>query len=130
MTAPSPAAPLVKSTTLAEYRWDGSVLTVRLVGPSVGQRESPIVGADLTAMLAESGERLRHLVFDLTDVTFMSSMGLGVLIAARNECARRKVQPLLTGLRPDLLKVFAMMKLDKMFRICAGEAELRKALGR
>lgn len=130
MSTPTPSQPLEKRTTLADLLWDGSMLRVRFAGPSVGQREAPLIGDDLNEFLAAAGDRLRFMVLDLSGVTFMSSMGLGVCIAARNEAARRKAAALLTGLRPELQKVFKMMKIDQMYRICPTEADLRKAMGR
>lgn len=129
MPTDAPRLPLEKRTTLADLLWDGSMLRVRLVGPSVGQRESPLISEEINEFLAAAGDRLKFLVLDLSGVTFMSSMGLGVCIAARNEAARRKAQSLLTGLRPELQKVFKMMKIDQMYRICPAEADLRKAMG-
>ena len=75
-----------------------------------------------------AGANLRHLVFDMTGVQGMSSMGLGFCIAFRNEAARRGADCLVIGIGEDLLDLFRLTKIDSLFRICRTDADLRKAL--
>jgi anti-anti-sigma factor len=112
-----------------ELAWDGRVLEVRIAGPTLGQREVPEVNAAVTEAFDMAGSGLRHLVFDVTGVQGMSSMGLGFCIAFRNEAARRGGDCLVIGIGEDLLDLFRLTKIDSLFRICRTDAELRKALG-
>jgi anti-sigma B factor antagonist len=58
-----------------------------------------------------------HVVFDLRDLAFTCSMGLGTLIKAHNECRDHQGQMALAGPQPPVLKVFRTTRLDKLFPI-------------
>ena len=75
--------------------------------------------------LVEKKDR-RKLVLDFTEVKFLSSSMLGVLLNVRGKLDRVKGKVVLCGLQPDLYKVFKITKLDKMFPFYESEA---KALG-
>ncbi len=77
-------------------------------------------------MLQAAGEGLRHVVFDLSGVSMMSSMGLGFCIASRNEAVRRGADCVLLGVGDELLDLLRLMKLDPLFRICGTESELAR----
>ena len=66
------------------------------------------------------------LVLDLSTVSFMASMGLGMCIACRNQAAAVGATPLLFGLNKDLQALMAMMKIEKLFRIIKTQAELQQ----
>lgn len=108
--------------------WDGRVLEVRIAGPTLGQSEVAEVNSAVTEAFDAAGANLRHLVFDMTGVQGMSSMGLGFCIAFRNEAARRGADCLVIGIGADLLDLFRLTKIDSLFRICRTDADLRKAL--
>lgn len=108
--------------------WDGRVLEVRISGPTLGQREVPEVNSAVTEAFDAVGTNLRHLVFDVSGVQGMSSMGLGFCIAFRNEAARRGADCLVVGIGGDLLDLFRLTKIDSLFRICRTDADLRKSL--
>jgi anti-anti-sigma factor len=108
--------------------WDGRVLEVRIAGPTLGQSEVAEVNSAVTEAFDAAGANLRHLVFDMTGVQGMSSMGLGFCIAFRNEAARRGADCLVIGIGEDLLDLFRLTKIDSLFRICRTDADLRKAL--
>lgn len=124
----SPSSTFKRSGTGFELAWDGRVLRVAILGPGLGQREVPALNAAVGEAFEVAGNRLRHLVFDLTGVQGMSSMGLGFCIAFRNEAARRGADCLVAGMGEDLLDLFRLTKIDALFRICRTDAELRKAL--
>jgi anti-sigma B factor antagonist len=58
-----------------------------------------------------------RLVLDFADVEFMSSSMLGSLVKIHKRVVERKGTLQLTGLRPDLQKVFKITHLDKVFDI-------------
>ena len=96
---------------------DQNILRVKPVGPTVGQREGPIIDRDVKPLLAAAGSNLKALVLDLTDVTFMSSMGLGTCIALRNEANSNGAKTAIVGLRPELKSLFEMMRIHKLYAI-------------
>ena len=65
-------------TPLVEIVVRGGTLLVKPVGPSIGQREAPIIEEEVKPFMIRLGSDLDNLVLDLTTVTFMSSMGLGM----------------------------------------------------
>ena len=73
-----------KKTSLLEIDQQPTRLYVRLLGPQVGQRESPIISQEVEPYLKEAAG-LKYFIIDLQSVTFMSSMGLGICIALRHK---------------------------------------------
>jgi anti-anti-sigma factor len=71
---------------------------------------------------------MRFLVVDASSVTFMSSMGLGMLIGMRNEANALGAKPILYGANRDLLGVLSVMKIEKLFTIVKDQDSLKKIL--
>lgn len=72
------------------------------------------VAADLQAVVAV--KEPRRIVLSLDGVTFLSSRALGVFVALRKKAEESKSTVVFAGVRPELTKVFALTKLDKLFR--------------
>ena len=104
----------------------GGILTIKPVGPNVGQREAPIIDNDVKPLFAKAGAGLKAVVLDLHDVTFMSSMGLGTCIAIRTAATGAGAKTAITGFRPELEQLFKMMRIHKMFDIQKNDAALDK----
>ncbi len=68
-------------------------------------------------------QAVRKLVLDFSKVKFLSSQALGVLISLRTKADAINGQVVLAGLRPDLMKIFKIMSIHKLFRFCASEQE-------
>lgn len=102
------------------------VITVKPVGPNVGQREAPIIDRDVKGLFELAGDNLKGLVIDLSDVTFMSSMGMGTCIALRNQAMAAGAKVALHGLNDDLLALFKMMRFHKMFDMQKNAQTLEK----
>jgi anti-anti-sigma factor len=94
------------------------------VGPQVGQRESPIISQEVEPYLRSANKSMRHFIIDLQGVTFMSSMGLGVCIALRHKAAAAGAKPILFGTSKELLQLFAMMKIDQLYKFAKDQNEL------
>lgn len=106
------------------------VLTVRLAGPSVGQREVPIITDLVVPAIDEAVAKrsLRFLVLDLSDVTFVNSMGLGMFIDFRNRAAKAGGTAALVGMNQQLTDLFKMVKIEKLYTIAKDGAELNKII--
>ena len=126
MSNAPPELPDKKKTQHVEIEWTGSVLVLRLSGPNIGQHESPIITNEVTPYFNRHGKAIRHMVMDMTGVTFMSSMGLGMCIACRNLAAKQGASSVLFGLSKDLHSLMSMMKIEKMYKIAKDNAELQK----
>jgi anti-anti-sigma factor len=72
----------------------------------------------------------KWLVIDMAEVTFMSSMGIGMLVDARSRAAGKKMKVVLANVATELDQLLRMVKLDKVFTICTNKKQLRKALKR
>ena len=57
---------------------------------------------------------LQH-VLDLTDVPYMDSAGLGLIVSHYVRCQGRGVRLVLAGVSPRVLQLFEMTKVDKFF---------------
>ena len=72
--------------SMLSYEKHRDRLTVRLAGELDHERVGPI-RAELDALIADP--RVKHLVFDLTGVSFMDSSGIGLVIGRYKALARR-----------------------------------------
>ncbi|MSR28262.1 MAG: anti-sigma factor antagonist [Phycisphaerales bacterium] len=121
--------PTIKKTTHVEFTWDGSILIVKPQGPNIGQREAPIMNADIDPYLKSLGKAVKYMVLDLSGVQFMSSMGIGSCINCRNGAAALGAKPILYGANKDLRALLAMMKIEKLFGIAESRDALNKMVG-
>jgi anti-sigma B factor antagonist len=65
----------------------------------------------------------RKLILDFSKVQFLSSSALGVLITLRKKSAAIKGDVVLCAIRKELMKVFEITNLHKMFTIRPNETE-------
>ena len=85
---------------------------------------SPQIGARLAAMIKEKPKKL---VVDLSQVTYIDSSGLAVLIEAMQNVGGYGGSFALTGLQEAVRPIFEIARLDQVFRIFPDTAS---ALGR
>jgi anti-anti-sigma factor len=65
----------------------------------------------------------RHHILDLTEVPYMDSAGLGLIVSHYVRCQSRGVRLVLAGVSPRVLQLFEMTKVDKFFpRVATVEA--------
>lgn len=86
------------------------------------------IASDLYALVDEQAQR--RLVLDFSKVKLLSSQMLGVLINLQKKSAAIKGRLVLCGVRPELMKVFTIMKLEKVLTIVEDEGQAFAALGR
>lgn len=104
----------------------GGILTARLVGPSVGQREAPIITEEVGAVMKRYGRAIRYVIVDLSDVTMLSSMGLGMCIDLRNRAVKLKAPAILYGLQPDIAQLFKMMRIERLYKVAKNRDDLAR----
>ena len=61
----------------------------RVTTPSIGQHEAPIVATEILAAVANAPGRCKWLVLDLSAVSVLSSMGLGMCLVMPQAAAER-----------------------------------------
>ncbi len=109
----------------AEIIVERGVLTARLTGPSVGQREGEVVAGMIQARL-EGPDAVSSIVLDFTDVSFINSAGLGSCVTVHNDAKPRGAAVVLYGMHASIRDVFTMTRLDKLFKIADDEKRLGK----
>jgi len=85
------------------------------------------IGEELYELV--DGQARRKLILDFSNVKFLSSSALGVLITLRKKADEIKGQVLLCSLRPDLRKIFKITNLEKLFEFHETEEKALNALG-
>lgn len=63
-----------------------------------------------------TGETQKALL-DLSDVAYMSSAGLRVLMLAAKQCQKQHGEMVIAALQPILQEVFRISRFDKIFRV-------------
>ena len=110
-----------------EVTQTGPVLVAGLVGPSVSEREVSIIQSQVTGSM-DAADGFKYLVLDMRRVDFMPSVGIGMRITLQKQAKDRGGSSLLLGLSDDLMKIFKLMNLQRVFKIVKDEDELRKAM--
>jgi anti-sigma B factor antagonist len=100
------------------------ILEERLVDPEQLKR----LFEDLHALLGKSEER--QVILDFAAVKFMASAMLGKLVAFQKKCEEFRAKLKLCSVSPDILEVFKITKLNKVFDIQADEAAARKSFNK
>ncbi len=113
----------------AEIIIERGVLTAKLTGPSVGQREGEVVAGMIQARL-EGPDAVNAIVLDFTDISFINSAGLGSCITVRNDAKPRGAEVVLYGMHASIRDIFTMTRLDKLFQIAEDEKRLEKIVAK
>jgi anti-sigma B factor antagonist len=67
------------------------------------------------------------MVLDFCNVKFLSSHALGILLTLNKKLAAIKGNLAICGLRSELMKVFSITSLDKMFKFFPDDAAALKS---
>ncbi len=68
-----------------------------------------------------------RLILDFSSVAFMASSALGKLVSLEKKSKQFNVKMKLSGITPEIYKVFKISKLHKLFDIAKDEPAARKA---
>jgi anti-anti-sigma factor len=71
----------------------------------------------------------RKLVLDLEKVVYLSSSALRVFLALREKLGRKDGQLILCGISKDIMKMFKVTSLHKLFKFAKTEDEALEQLG-
>lgn len=105
-------------------------LLARVTCPTIGQREAPIISAEVSEALASANlPKGGSFVLDVSGVTMLTSMGLGMCVDLRNRASSAKLKPHLTGTSRSLLDLFRMMKIDRLYTVVYAREDLGGILG-
>lgn len=87
------------------------------------------IGQELGAVTLEAAGS-RKLLVNFTGVKFMASAMLGKLLPLHKKCKNDKIKLKLCNISPNLMEVFKITNLNKVFEISATEAEAITAFGK
>ncbi len=91
---------------------DSSILDVVTI-QQLGKELSDVVAA------APAG----RVILDFSDVRFLSSQALGVLVSLQRQADKSKTNLVLCSIRPEIVRIFKITNLDRIFRFFPGRAE-------
>jgi anti-sigma B factor antagonist len=112
-------------TTFLHCEAAGRGVVARVRFEKVGGREAPILQEELLAAAGGFGWRL---AIDLSEVTLLSSMGLGALVTLQKKCREEKGALVVFGLRKEVAEVLALTHLDRVIKIVPDLAAAKKLL--
>ena len=101
---------------------DGDVCTVTLEG-EVDVYTAPRLKEELVSVI-EGG--CQYVIVDMQNVGFIDSSGLGVLVSALRRARERNGAVRIICTRENVLKIFRITGLDKVFPIFSDAAEARE----
>jgi anti-sigma B factor antagonist len=87
------------------------------------------IGHELSEVALEAAGS-RKLLVNFTGVKFMASAMLGKLLPLHKKCKNDKIKLKLCNISPNLMEVFKITNLNKVFEICATEADAIAAFGK
>jgi len=93
------------------------ISVVEFVGPKVAHE----AGEQLYGLM--EGEGHRRFVLDFRNVRFLSSNALGILVSFKRKADAAGGTLKLCCLDPDLLDLFRLTNLDRIFAICASRQQ-------
>ena len=115
-----------KKQIYADLSFANGVLTARLEGPNIGDREGQAIAGMIESHIEEQAWTIKAIVLDFSDVKFINSAGLGSCVVIRNNALRIKAEPVLFGLSKDIANAFRMCGFGKIFKIIENEKKLSK----
>lgn len=91
----------------------------------VGAREAPII----EAAVREKGKvRGWKVLMDLSAVTVLASMGLGMLVNLNKQCNAEGGKLVVCGVAPDIMGVLKITRLDGMIKIVPNVEKAKELL--
>jgi anti-sigma B factor antagonist len=110
----------VKSSTIA----DTNVGLIEVSGSLVGGDETVEVRQAIAGFVDRKYEKL---LIDLSNVTYLNSTAIGVLVSAQTTYSRNGWQIKLTGLNKNIENIFVITKLTLVFDVRDTRAEALKS---
>ena len=109
----------VKTTTL-----DGGIGLVEVGGSLVGGDETVKMRAAVAGFIDREYQKL---IIDLSDVTYVNSTAIGVLVSAHTSYSRKGWQVKLCGINKNINNIFVITKLTLVFDVHDSRQEAIKS---
>ena len=96
-----------------ECTQQGVAMVITLSG-HISTHESQVVSENLERLVSDQGSKV---IVDMEKVDLITSDGLGALIRARKSASEAGGTMVLSGIQGNILDVFRMTRLDKIFSL-------------
>ncbi len=105
------------------------VVTVKFISKKILDEVNIMeIGNTLTSLVAESDNP--KILLDFSNVAYMSSSALGVLITVHKRIREKKGRLALCGIQPTIYEIFAITRLNEIFNIYQTHQEATDALSK
>lgn len=111
----------VKTTSL-----DGSIGLIEVSGSLVGGEETDRLRAAVAGFVDREYQKL---IIDLSNVTFLNSTAIGVLVSAHTTYSRKGWQIKLCGINKNINNIFVITKLTLVLDVAETREDAVKAFG-
>lgn len=102
----------------------GAGITLRPVGPALGNREVQAVLDAAIAQFRDPPRTARYFVFDLSDVRSMTAYGLGLCSDLAKRASAAGLQPILFGANRETLDALRMFKTERLYKVVRSRNDL------
>ena len=103
----------------------GSTCLIKVSGMAAVE----VVGQFSRALQEAAARKPRLLAVDLSHLSFISSTGLGGLVAAHVTCRKNDTKMCLINPKPFIREILDLTKLSSLFEICDSLAEAEQLAG-
>src|SRR5215813_5621009 len=94
----------------------------------IGRLDTPGVDGIETRFLANLVPNANNAVIDMSQVDFISSMGIRMLVSAARSLKMRQAALSLFGVQEQVNQVLDLVAINQMIAICSSEAEAQSAV--
>jgi anti-sigma B factor antagonist len=92
----------------------------------VGSLDASSIDAFKKATQGAIIDGTHHFIVNGEDLTFIDSMGLGVLISLMRRLKQHDGEIIMASLSPDVHSIFEITRLNRLFDICPTMAEAKQ----
>jgi anti-sigma B factor antagonist len=111
------------TATMGVRKVNDRVSVIDIHGEVTGAAENALMDA-----YTQSGNRVRAIVLNFSDLEYMNSTGIGLLVTLLIRINRQKQRLLAYGLSDHYRQIFDLTRLDEAIGIYNGEAEALAAV--
>jgi anti-sigma B factor antagonist len=105
------------STRRIDIEEIGDICIARFIDKKIlDENNIQVIGNQLFSLIDE--EHRKKIILDFSNVEYLSSAALGKLITMEKKVKAAKGNLRLCCIRPEIYEVFAITKLNRLFKIC------------
>lgn len=117
----------MSSSSLLIQNYSGVTVVSFMESAMLDSRAIEAVGKELFRLPDKLNKQ--KLIVDLTEVRFLASQAIGVLLDLHRRVQAIKGTLVLCGVREDIMKVFKITSLDKLLKFFPDESSALKSFG-